>query len=151
MKLEGHLISAVPLGITYYWYTADPLMTAVSMAATVLIDADHYLDYLILVRRFDPPFYARQVYENNRVIDRYFFWFHSWELTLLGWMVFLNTNHSLLGAVLAGVSLHLLIDQLSNTHLLGRYSVKPWFYFMIFRAANGFKVQRLRRDEIGLE
>ncbi len=109
MRLEQHAAigSAVALPLAFY----SPAMAAALLASTVLIDVDHLLFYVALTRRVPTSpraavaDYQRWKYYGPRVMI-----FHNYETMIAVGLCAWATN-GILVAVLGGVLLHMLLDQ----------------------------------------
>ncbi len=143
MRVAYHLLSAVPLGLA--WALAGhPLAGLAAAGAAVLLDADHVLDYALTRGRLASLQTMRTAFETFDIPRNYFF-LHSWECVLVALVAAWLLRWTLLWALLSGWALHLALDQAYNTVFLGRYNVRPLFYFLLFRWRLGFDVPALRQ------
>lgn len=144
VHVKSHVISALPLGLC--WALAGyPVPALVAMGAAVLTDTDHVIDYVLTQGKIASLKTMRTAYETFNIPKNYFF-FHSWEFVFLTAIVAQMVHWPPLWALLSGWSLHLLLDQAYNGHCLGRYNVKPFFYFLCFRWRLDFEVLPLRKS-----
>lgn len=137
MKTWAHGLAALPLAsVCYFSQGSAPLAAAVA-AASVLVDLDHLLDYLLWRRRwlglgdFFDSFHSHQV-PNLYLVA------HAWELMALAWALILGLGAPAWARWLGLAWLyHLAWDQATN-------GVGPWFYFWVHRARMGFRRSVLR-------
>ena len=107
-----------------------------SLLFGVLIDVDHVLDYWYANGiRFDVRTFMQGQYEKRS--KRVFVLLHAFEyipLLYAFWRAY--KNRDLAVAVASAFALHVLADQLLN-------GVKPWGYFVTYRARHGFKADAI--------
>lgn len=126
MNLHSHLIVSAALGTGISAITGDPVLIGVTVAAGVLPDADHAIDFYNWYVRRSP--------------SRLFLILHGWEylaaaIFLYGFVI---TEPWML-ALVVGYSSQLIGDQLFNR--------PKWLtYFVIVRAANGFRWEGITDD-----
>ena len=128
MKLGPHLAISTAVGGAVWAVTGEPLAVPAAIAAGVLPDADHVLD-----------FYIKYVRRDRRFL---FLLFHGWEFLAAGIVLHLTlfSQPWALAAVL-GYAGQLIADQAANR-------VKWHTYFITARAALGFRsVRVLGRDD----
>jgi hypothetical protein len=115
----GHTVASVGLGTLVWATTGSTLAIPTAVAAGVLVDLDHLIDF------FD----SRDEGWNRHMFRP----FHAWEyfLAALVLLPLFWPNPLFLAAVLGYLS-HLVIDQFTNrVHALA--------YFIVFRASRGFR------------
>ena len=119
----GHTVASVGLGALVWTTTGSTLAIPTAVAAGVLVDLDHLIDF------FDSKDEGR-----NRHMFRPF---HAWEYFLAALVLLLLSwpDPLFLAAVLGYLS-HLVIDQFTNR-------VHPLAYSIAFRASRGFRRQYL--------
>ena len=128
MNLAPHLAISTAIGGGVWAATGEPMALPAAMAAGVLPDADHVLD-----------FYVKYVRRDRRFL---FLVFHGWEFLAVGVILHLALFPQawVLAAVL-GYASQLVADQTAN-------KVRWHTYFITARAALGFKSDRvLGRDD----
>ena len=139
MKPSVHVATSVLLATALYAYSGSVPVAASCLVSGVLIDLDHVLDF--------------HIFSGERLsIANFFSWcndgrwqkisliFHSYELFGILCAVAYYLDNALLRGMLWGAGLHLLIDQIANTR---EYRLSPWFYFLGYRIAVGFRRERL--------
>jgi len=136
MRPRGHLIISTAVSAGVYAASRSWTLTSLSWIAGVLIDVDHVLDYLVTQKRLDPYPMMFKHFDRQRS-KKCYLWLHGFEwipvIGLLSWTL----GQPLAGsAILMGYSQHLLLDQWAN-------GLHPLFYFLTFRAANGFEAEKL--------
>jgi hypothetical protein len=142
MMPGGHLATSVGLAAVGYAATGSMEFAAGCFTGGFLIDADHYLDYLVFEgqwRRPDPASFLRYYFTDQA--KRVVLPLHSAELmTILTLAAFLWPVKFLVGYLL-GAALHLACDIAVN----GDYVIRHPFLFYIFtyRASAGFLTRNL--------
>jgi hypothetical protein len=119
----GHTLASVGLGGLVWATTGSTLAIPTAVAAGVLVDLDHFIDF------FDSKDEGRNCHMFRP--------FHAWEyfLAALVLLVLFWPNTLFLAALLGYLS-HLAIDQLTNR-------VHPLAYLLVFRASRGFRRRHL--------
>jgi hypothetical protein len=145
MKTQYHVVSSVPIGAAIYLTYHDVLSTVLAMGASVLIDVDHLIDYIITQKRIDPLEKVMKAFESFNIVRKNYFFFHSWEIAIALLVLSFVWPHEFIVATLFGYSIHMTIDQVYNTHLLGKFNSKNAFYFFLFRLKHNFDVLPLRK------
>jgi hypothetical protein len=145
MKAQYHILSSLPIGGGTYLMSHDALSTLFAMGASVFIDIDHIIDYIITQKRIDSLQTMLKAFESFSIVNKNYFFFHSWEAIIALCATFLFWPHEYIAAILFGYSIHLLIDQIYNTCFLGRFSSRNAFYFFLFRLKHNFDVLPLRK------
>ncbi len=138
----GHLATGLGLGALTYAGTGSAELAAGCLAGAFLIDADHYLDYLVVEgqwRRPGPLAFLRYSFaERSR---RLLLLLHSWELlAALALLAAAWPRAALLG-YLAGALLHLAFDVRVNGEAGVRRPIA--FYSIGYRTAHRFAAERL--------
>lgn len=122
------------------WWLAGPVSAMACMAAGVLIDVDHIVDYVLNYPRqkFGIKHFFR-VFKHD-VLTRVFVLLHAWELVAAAWLAAWRSGwQPVLLGVAAGLGLHLLLDQFFNAH-------HPAAYFLTYRAWHRFGHQPFYGD-----
>ncbi len=146
MKAKYHVLSALPLGAGYYFYSGSPGEALTAAAAAVLVDADHILDYIVTQKRLGSLNEMARAFESFRHIHKNYFLLHSWELVLAFALITAAFPNRFAFAALTGYAFHVLIDQIYNVSFLGRYNLKSAFYFLTYRISKKFDVFKLRQQ-----
>lgn len=121
MLPHKHAVISAAIGITGWWLTKQPATGVAALAAGVLPDADHLVDYS---------------YYGWRGEHRLILPLHGYEFALLGAVVALRAGDKILGVAVLSYLIHLLADQAENcTHRCG--------YSLLFRAWHRFRVEQL--------
>ncbi len=145
MKVRQHIISSLPLGAVFYLFSKDVLSTSLVMTCTVIVDCDHFLDYIITQKRLASIRTMRQAFKTFKIVRKNYFILHSWELIFF-LASYISLYHSpFLFACFTGYIFHVLLDQVYNVFFLGKNNLKILFYFLIFRMSLNFDVPLLRR------
>src|SRR5206468_945481 len=142
MMPGGHLATALALSGAAYAATGSPEAAAGCFAGGFLIDADHYLDYLVFEkqwRRPGPLSFLRYYFTNSprkAVLP-----LHSMELMGILLAVILIHPLPLLAGYWLGAAMHITFDILIN----GEYALKRafCFYFFAYRVSKKFAVAYL--------
>lgn len=141
MTLSQHLIFSVPLGASIYALYGSPELTAISMAASVLIDIDHAVDYILengevgSFRRM-----IKGVFNVSKKKKLYCF-LHSWELLTVFAMASSIFHNQVLETIAIGLSYHMVCDQIYWT-LIDK-KLRPLAYFMYYRIQRNFDLALL--------
>lgn len=145
MRVKEHIISAVPFGIGYFLISRDLTATAIAVATTILLDIDHAADYVVIQKHIPSLRKMTEAFKSFGIISKNYLWLHSWEFVfiLAGLLYFFPNRYGT--AVFCGFTLHLLIDQIHNTCCMGKYNLKPLFYFLLYRIFMKFEVLKLRQ------
>lgn len=116
------LLGLIPAG--YFLATENWIFALVFLAATVLIDVDHYIVYLFLTRFQDLSVknaFNFFVDKRNRYIHRKkIYLFHSIEFLLVLLLLLILLKESLLIAVILGLVFHLILDFCQSLWVLAR-------------------------------
>jgi hypothetical protein len=141
VKLAQHCLSAIPLAVAGYAAAGGSWPAAFAAGiSSVLLDLDHLSDYVLCNRGWGGLDHFFKSCEEGK-LDRLYLVLHSFELVILLWLLIGFGTAAAWGVGLAiGVSGHLLLDWLGNRHI-----VQPSFYWLWFRAANGFDGNALYR------
>lgn len=118
MLPHKHAVISATLGAAGWWTTGEPAAGVAAMAAGVLPDIDHAVDYL---------------YYRRRGVHRLILPLHGYEFVLLGTIVALLRRDKILGIAILSYFIHLLADQFVNCKRKLGYSV-------LFRAWHRFRV-----------
>ncbi|MBW1711833.1 MAG: hypothetical protein JRJ59_01625 [Deltaproteobacteria bacterium] len=131
MTLKEHLVSAAPLSLVVGLASGSAGAGLAAGLTTVLVDADHVLDYVVSNGRFEGLGHMIDYSYRGR-IRRLFLVGHSYELFFLA-LVLLPQWLPLIWAlaILSGWACHLALDQLFNT-------CQPGSYFFVYRLKKGF-------------
>ena len=125
----GHTAASLGVGASAWFITGSHLAIPVALVTEFFVDLDHVTDL------FDSQDHGR-----HRHMLRLF---HAWKYLLVTLVVVLafSQHPMLLTALLAYLS-HLLLDQLANR-------VHPMAYFIVYRAAHGFRTNHLSLNKCG--
>lgn len=141
MKLAQHCLSAIPLAVAGYAAAGGSWSAAfMAGASSVLLDLDHISDYVLCNRGWGGLKHFFESCEEGR-LDRLYLVLHSFEFVIFLWLLIGFGIAAPWGVGLTiGVSGHMLLDWLGNRHI-----VQPSFYWLWFRAQNGFDGNALYR------
>lgn len=153
MRPAVHVGVGVVGGALLAGLSRSPACGLVFAAATVLIDLDHAVDYLLFSTT---PLTVSNFFKGGhcRTWSRLVFALHSHELFLLAACLGLWLDNSMVLAALLGYGTHLLMDEGGNRLPSRPFRIHPLFYFFLFRLWNGFrpeKILRLRPEPSGVE
>ena len=134
MTITQHagITSVVCAGL--YFASHSWSMAIACFVAGVLIDLDHFLDYLV---NFSPRLGFRHFFDcfENQVFDRIIVFLHAWEWVVLAIVIAAVTLSDVTIGIAAGMLLHMTLDQVFNRH-------NACGYFLLFRLANRFDAKR---------
>ena len=141
MKLAQHCLSAIPLAAAGYAASGGTWAGAFAAGfSSVLIDLDHVTDYVLYNRGWGGVQDFFKSCEEGQ-LDRLYLVFHSFEFVIFLWLLVGFGIAAPWGVGLTiGISGHMLLDWFGNRHI-----VQPSFYWLWFRAVNGFDGNRLYR------
>ncbi len=138
IKVSGHIICSLAIsGIIYFVFKSLALFF-VSLAAGVLIDIDHILDYYI---QEGVTFKIKNIYRwcAEMKLRFLFIFFHSFELIFLFWVIIYKFKLGIFWIVFAvGLTQHFMLDILFNP-------IHSYSYFLSYRIMRGFKREYLLR------
>lgn len=131
--------SSMAFGIIFI--TFHDLNLAVSaFLSGIFIDLDHWIDYFIVYKfsfKLKKFFISYQCVDSGKV----YVFLHSWELVFLILIAgFFTGLTKFAAAVVLGMSLHLLVDQVLN------FKKEPFFYFLTYRFMKNFNLKTLDKD-----
>jgi len=141
MQVRSHVAASVIASAATYAVSQSAAMAAVTLLSGVFIDADHFIDYVVMNR---PPYSLRRcinTYYKSR-LTHVFLLLHSWELMgILALAAMASHWNPAATGLLIGMGHHLLLDQIFNNPY-------PLGYFLSFRLYNRFGYTRcFRRPE----
>jgi hypothetical protein len=139
MKASAHVYTSAVLATALYAYSHSVWEAVICFASGILIDLDHVMDFhLFSGEKFSfTDFFSW--YSENRW-QKIVLIFHSYELLGFVCAAAYYLDSEVLRAVLWGTSLHLLLDQIGNQKTS---RLSPWFYFLGYRIAVGFRREKL--------
>src|SRR5262245_6299376 len=137
MRPGGHLVTGAALGALAHLATGSTALAAGCLAGAVLIDVDHYVDYLVTEgqwRRPGPLAFLRHAFGRGQ--RRLVLALHSWELVAVLAVLCEIWSEPALAGYVAGALLHLSLDVWFNGPLIRCQPLA--FYALTYRAAHGF-------------
>lgn len=150
MKVSRHIAVSAAIGAVLYVATRSAGAAAACLACGVLIDLDHFYDYLVN--------YGRGIRLNHFLLSfqhdifrRIFVFFHAWEwVAVIGLIAWRSGWSPVWLGVFTGVFNHMFFDQVVNRH-------NPAAYFLTYRVLHKFDGRsfygeaeyRRRREERG--
>lgn len=147
MKPQEHIIATIPLATALALIYNDLYTGLIAMAAGILIDIDHFIEYFIVERDFNIGKFYQNCMTGLQGHKRIILIMHSWELLFILWVLYLFTPSPFLLAVFSSFTLHIVLDQAFN-------NVKPCTYFLIYRIIRGFDrecfFQDIEKEENGV-
>lgn len=140
MKPSVHVSTSALLATTLYAYSGSLPVAASCLVSGVLIDLDHVVDFhLFSGERFSITNFFSWCNESRW--QKISLIFHSYELFGILCVVSYYLDNAILRGMVWGAGLHLLIDLLANSR---KYRLSPWFYFLGYRIAVGFRREKLQ-------
>lgn len=130
MMPKGHVLLSIPVALIYFYLTRDILITSVFILASIIIDIDHVLDYVIEYKRFRPKHFLKAKWWKHRMSVV----LHSYEILIACFIVFYFTKNNIFLAFAFGAFYHVVLDMIY-------YRSKPIFFSFIYRAVNGFNMK----------
>ncbi len=133
MKPDQHVTISVGSGVILGMLMRSWLAGVSCCLAGIIVDVDHYFD-LWLNRGFTLSPRKLLDFCYNGESKKFYDIFHAYEyIPLLCWLSLASGHRNLAWGITLGYSLHLLGDQLFNTHL------NRWTYFLSYRILNRFE------------
>ncbi len=127
MRLQPHLAASTAAGAAVWAGTGEPITLPIAIAAGVLPDADHLLDY-----------YLKFVKKTRRFR---FYLLHGWEYLIAGLVIYLFfVNEPWMLAIVTGYATQIILDQISHAR-----ETWPLAYFVTYRALTKFRAPPPRR------
>lgn len=146
MTLPEHMALSIPFAGLTYTTTSSLTFALVAATASILIDLDHVVDYLLETRRWSRPFGVFAFYKEGN-FSRVFLFLHSWELAAIlligGW----QSERSWAMAIGLGFAFHISMDTLCWCVLRSR--VTPMLYLFGFRLSRRFSADRILKRTPG--
>ena len=133
LRPSAHILVSITLAWICFIVT-DSLIVALSAAAAgVVIDGDHFIDYLISNGRFDKQaiskLFSGDHFQESRKL---YLPLHSYELLIPIWIIAFVFNLGLLSAwISVSFVTHLILDQTT-------YAPRALTYFAVYRAMYSF-------------
>lgn len=137
MKPTHHVIISV--GVTAFlaiWVKSWAALLACFLSG-ILIDLDHYLDYIMVKKRIPWRYQDLLNYLDKDLDGKFYFYFHSYEFLFLLWFAIVHFQLAdFWVAIAVGLTTHMIADQIFNPF-------RPFSYFLFFRIRNNFERRRL--------
>lgn len=141
MKPASHLmISAVGAAPAAFWPENWTFFAAFALV-NFLVDADHVPD-CILAGGWDLRYKSIHDRCVNTDMEHVFVLFHAWEFVIAGAAVSAASGSIWGMGASAGLFIHLLCDQVTNTKKEGKSAV-PMAYFLTYRILQRFRTEKL--------
>jgi len=141
MLPSRHVIASLSLGIVLWFFTKSIYASILCFVSGVLIDIDHFLDYII--HRGLRGITFRKVYkasketgdqEGEDVFKKLYLILHSGEIVFILWALTLYTRNIYVLALSLGYTLHLIMDCIGN-------KLYPSAYFVLWRVIRKFEIE----------
>ncbi len=113
MRPVWHIVSSAGLGACVYQSTGNWSLAMASAASGVFMDIDHAFEHVV---RSDRPFCLKTFWGKHNTFSwpRVIFIFHSYELILLLVILSWFLNLPVLWAIVLGMFVHILLDEIGN-------------------------------------
>lgn len=135
MRISYHIVISLVVSVLIYGLLRSIAGALVCFVTGVFIDLDHFVDYLL---NYGPHFRLRHFFRAFRyeVLENIFIFLHAWEWTLVMLVILWLVDWKPVAVGLfSGACIHLLLDDLFNTH-------SPLAYFLLYRLAHRFSARR---------
>lgn len=137
MKPDQHVTISVGSGVILGMMLRSWVAGVSCCLVGIFVDVDHYFDFW-LNRGFSLSPQKLLDFCYNGETSKFFDVLHAYEyIPLLLWLAFLPGYRNLGIGMTLGYVLHILGDQLFNTHL------NRWTYFLTYRIIHGFASDRI--------
>ncbi|MFH1478744.1 MAG: PilZ domain-containing protein [Candidatus Omnitrophota bacterium] len=139
MRIQGHVAISLVVGSILYNISHSLGAVLSFLATSILIDIDHYIDY---IREYGLSIDPKKIYRSFtnspfKNFKKITLIFHSYEILILLCLAISVFNLNIVWRYAAtGLMLHLFIDQMTN-------SVSHLSYFLLFRISNQFNVNKI--------
>ena len=144
MKPAVHLYTSAIMATALYAHSHSIPESASCFASGVLIDLDHVVDFFLFSgEKFSPGNFVSWCEKRWQKIALLI---HSYELLVLLFVAAFYLDHAVLRGIFWGAGLHLLLDQVANPKV---HRLSPWFYFLGFRIAAGFRKEKMQVSKHG--
>ena len=139
MLPSRHFIVSFSLGAIIYYFTKSIAAGVICLFAGVLVDLDHIIDYVINVGLKE--FNFKEMYwdciklphqKESSKIKHVFLFFHSWEMVVLLWLVYIFTRNIYMLAFSVGYTGHIFLDSAAR-------ALNPLAYSLIYRIKRNLK------------
>lgn len=139
MLPSRHVIASFSLGALVYLFTRSLAAAALCLFSGVLVDIDHFLDYII--NSGLKGFNLREMYwtciklphqKEASKIKKVFLIFHAWEITILLWLAYFFSRNIYVMAMAIGYTGHLVLDTAAR-------AFHPIAYSLFYRIKRNFK------------
>src|SRR3989338_7273878 len=118
-----HFVSALIGAVVFYFFTHNFSQSIILIFVALFIDVDHLIDYCIYLkhskRAFSFSYFLAGKYFHAQ--NRIYVFFHAWEYVLILLTFSLAGWGSLYGAIAAGLSIHYIVDTLTNNVTVDTY------------------------------
>ena len=139
MNAEYHVVASIPIAASFYAATGSFLTVAGVFLGGVLIDVDHLLEYW-LDEGFNVRIKEFFAYGNQGGTSRFLFIFHSYEVIIILILCsFALPVKAIIWSVIAGMSVHLVLDYINILNKLGYRWYSCIIFSFFFRLALGFR------------
>ena len=129
-------------GGAFYAATGSVPAAAACSLSHILIDVDHLVDYFALAKeRFTPRAFRDWCYGCEGA--KFLLPLHSYELFALLVLWAATHSHPVLSGTVAGIGVHLAMDQYGNRGAVPGFRLSKGFYFLAWRAKLDFRKDRL--------
>lgn len=135
MRLKSHIIAGV-IGTAILYPIFGPWRSAVFFISSVMIDADHYLDYLWKTKFEDWRPSQMFKYYDHVIANKFdkrklgFSILHTIEAYIVIYFLAIVVNHDFFITVLGGMAYHMIFDALSfakdRLHFIRAYSIMEY-------------------------
>jgi hypothetical protein len=142
VRPSHHVMLSTAVSAGFGYWSGSWTAAGICLVSGVLIDLDHHLDYVI-VRREIPWRYADLwAYCMEKPVQKIYLFFHSWEQQAILWgcIYAFGLGWEWIGLAL-GMTTHMIADALANP-------VRPWAYFLSYRAALGFQAELILKKDL---
>ncbi|MBF0457114.1 MAG: hypothetical protein HQK99_04380 [Nitrospirae bacterium] len=142
MRPVFHIIAAISGSVPVYIATKSLDCALIYGSTVVFIDIDHLLDYVLWNKR---PINLKGFLKmgNAGNWSRVLFIMHGYEWLLILIVLDLSFQNIFVYAMTAGYFVHILMDETGNRLPSCRARIKPLFYLLSYRAAMGFKIDKI--------
>ena len=136
-----HIVASMAVSAIFLSLSKSLAGALACFLSGILIDLDHALDFILIRKKMFNSFRELKSFCLDKS-GKVYLLFHSYELLALLWVfAVLWRVPSLYLGFLYGMSIHLLLDQITNT-------IYPLTYFLVYRKKLGFPKALFFRGQV---
>jgi len=142
MRPAYHALAGIGLGVPLLVISGSWQVAGCFSLATTLMDVDHAVDYAFWGKH---PLSLKNFLKKDTTLNspHMVFIFHGYEWVIIMFALAAMFDHPFIVAVAAGITLHLLMDEVGNRLPNTLTILHPLFYFFSFRLKHRFRASSI--------